>query len=133
MDYIELSSTPNNEDCIGVNENNALTLMRIEARTYIKQLKRVYGINPEGTTFIIHRNEHDFGPYLDIRFYFNDDNLKHTEYAIRLDDGCDYWDDEAITELRASNYCLSEGDATETDNGPTGHGDICLSDADPGL
>jgi hypothetical protein len=133
IDYIELPSTPACEKCIGVNEENALALARIEARTYISQLKRAYGMNPEGTTFKIHRSRHDFGDYLDIRFFFDCDNLKHDEYAMIVEDGCDYWDHEAIKELRALGYKLPEDDIMESDNGPTGHGDICYSDADPGL
>jgi hypothetical protein len=34
---------------------------------------------------------------------------------------------------KKETYEWDEEDIYDTDNGPTGHGDDCLSDADPGL
>jgi hypothetical protein len=125
MDYIELSSIPVKEDGTDANEENACLLMSIEALTYIDQLIRVHGLNPDETEFRIHETAHEFGVYIDVRFYFDGDNLLHNEYAINLEKGSDYWDKAAITELRADDRQWAEEGAWDTDKAGTDHDDVC--------
>lgn len=141
IDYIFLGTTvPVGERCAQLNHtNNFLAMAKMEARTYIKQLKRVYGENPEGTNFAIATCPHDFGDYIDIKFFFDDDDLKHVEYMNSIEEGCEEWDCESNVELKRLGYALDDEEEESleesftTDNGPTGHGDICMSDADSGL
>lgn len=141
IDYIFLGTTaPAAESCAQLNHTkDFMKMARIEARTYIKQLTRVFGEAPEGTKYGIVKCPHDFGYYLDIKFFFDDEDLKHTEFMNKIEEGCEEWDAISQEELKALGYSLrneEQEDFEESwtfDNGPTGHGDICMSDADSGL
>lgn len=106
--YIHLPGTaPNAEPCAQLGEDDYLRNARIEAHAYIKLLRRVYGGNPIGTRFSVTRCQHDFGMYLDIRFYFDDEDQRHVAYMDRLENGCDHWDDMALTELKQTGYTVN--------------------------
>ncbi|MCD9015214.1 hypothetical protein [Parachryseolinea silvisoli] len=140
-DHISLSTTPGMEDCAALSDEDYMDNARLEARTYQRQLIRFYGMNPAGTAFRITRCAHDFGTYLDLEFHYDDENQRHVSYMAALDEGCLYWDDKAIHELKHDGYSLLQivkvkgrRDFEHSNNdGPTGHGDDCYSDADPGL
>ena len=40
---------------------------------------------------------------------------------------------EAVTLTTQRDLCLMQAEDGDYDNGPTGHDDVCHSDADPGL
>lgn len=106
-DYIHLpGTTPNAEACAQVGDADYLRNARIEAHVYIKQLRRVYGGNPIGTRFAVTRCPHDFGTYVDIRFYFDDEDQRHVAYMDRVDNGCDQWDEMARIELQHTGYTV---------------------------
>ena len=148
-DYIHLSgTTPYNESCAQVGSDDYTKNARMEAHAYISQLTRTFGVNPEGTRFALAHNPHDFGMYIDIRFFYDDEDASHLAYMALVESRCANWDDTALGGLKANGYHLEsedeETDEEETsgelweesytnDNGPTGHGDVCMSDADPGL
>ena len=148
-DYIYLSATtPCDESCAQVGVDDYMKNSKMEAHAYIKQLIRTFGVNPEGTKFVLAYCPHDFGTYIDIKFFYDDEDQRHVAYMSQVESGCEKWDDDALNELKANGYHLdneSEGTDEEepsgepweesltTDNGPTGHGDVCMSDADPGL
>jgi hypothetical protein len=149
-DYISLSTTPGMEDCAAMNDDNYMRDSRLEARVYQRQLQREYGTPPPGTEFRVKRCPHDFGTYLDLEFHYDDEDQRHVAYMADVDNGCLHWDDKALRELKQSGYSkhilksrstkrkesegnMEDDEAYSTDNGPTGHGDICYSDADPGL
>lgn len=107
--YIELCrTTPSEEKCAQVGDLNYMINARIEANTYIEQLTRTFGQNPEGTYFRVTDNPHDFGVYLDIRFTFDDDNEQHLEYMQEIETGDEKWDNESIKQLLQANYSLPE-------------------------
>ncbi|MDZ7646003.1 MAG: hypothetical protein U5K54_01835 [Cytophagales bacterium] len=111
LDYIYLSqTTPWGEPCAQVGADDYLKNLRIEVRTYIKQLKRTLGTNPEGSFFKVIRCPHDFGTYLDIRFYYDDEDQSHVTYMMDVETGCDKWDDEARKDLRGRTYMVSDAD-----------------------
>ncbi len=104
-DYIELvTTTPVDEPCAQVGMEDYMNQARLEARTYIAQLQRVYGAPPVGSHFKIIRCPHDFGTYLDIRFYYDDEDQRHVAYMDNIEQGCERWDTDAIRELNKSNY-----------------------------
>jgi len=57
-----------------------MKMARLEAHAYIRQITRVLGTNPEGTTFLLANCPHDFGTYIDIKFFYDDENEKHVDY-----------------------------------------------------
>lgn len=140
-------TTPCHEPCAQLGSFGYMPNARLEALAYIRQLQRAYGANPAGTQFSIIRCSHDYGTYLDVRFEYDDAVQEHVAYQARLDEGCDTWDATARIELTVAGYEFpkvgddgdDEGSGQEdiewytTNNGPTGHGDDCLSDADPCL
>jgi hypothetical protein len=146
-DYISLSTTPGMEDCAPLGDGGYMKNARLEAHAYQRQLQRTYGMNPVGTKFRIKRCPHDFGTYLDLEFHYDDENQRHVAYMAVIDEGCLHWDERAIEELKQRGYShlprgaarkrptsrSSEEDGYTTDNGPTGDGDVCYSDADPCL
>lgn len=107
IDYIELvTTTPVEEACAQVGMDDYMNRARIEARTYISQLQRVYGASPVGSHFKIIRCPHDFGTYLDIRFYFDDEDQRHFAYMDNIELGCLCWDETALLELEKQGYCM---------------------------
>jgi hypothetical protein len=104
-DYIHLpGTTPNAEPCAQVGDLDYMRKARIEAHVYINQLRRVYGGNPIGTRFSVRQCAHDFGIYLDIRFYFDEEDQRHVDYMDRVESGCDHWDEMARIELHQAGY-----------------------------
>ena len=142
--YFEFAcTTPYNEPCAQLGSDDYNSNARLEAKAFIRQLQRAINSNPIGTRFEIIHCPHDRGPYLDIRFDYDDEVQEHVAYLAKLEEGCDTWDETAIQELTAAGYTFpkveddeedfEDEDFETTDNGPTGHGDDCLSDADLGL
>ena len=146
-DYIHLSATtPYDEPCAQVGNDDYMKNSKMEAHAYIRQLTRTFGVNPEGTRFVLAYCPHDFGTYIDIKFFYDDEDQIHLDYMRLVESGCGNWDDIALSELKANGYKLEKEETDEEessgepweesytyDNGPTGHGDVCMSDADPGL
>lgn len=85
---------------------------RLEARTYISQLQRVYGVPPIGSHFKIIRCPHDFSTYLDIRFYYNDEDQRHVAYMDNIEMGCLHWDDVAFLELEKARAFKDDENTT---------------------
>ncbi len=106
-DYIELvTTTPVDESCAQVGMEDYINQARLEARTYISQLQRVYGAPPVGSHFKIIRCPHDFGTYLDIRFYYDDEDQRHVAYMDNIEQGCEQWDESSLSELEKQGYCV---------------------------
>lgn len=70
-DWLELGTTPVNEDCVQVTSKKPyLDEMRAECRKYIELLRTRFPNFP--VQFSIKSSPHDFGEYLDVVVYFND-------------------------------------------------------------
>ena len=96
-DYIYIGATPCDEDCEPVGGN--IMKMKKECRAYINQLRRVYGKEPNGAHMSLRKEEHDFGIYYEvICAYTTQDGMT---YALKLESGCENWDQEARIELLA--------------------------------
>jgi hypothetical protein len=108
-DYIHLSATsPWGEPCAQLGTEDYQKDSRIEARTYIRQLQRVFGGNPDGTRFVLVKCPHDFGSYLDIKFFYDDEDQRHVLYMIDIETGCEKWDEESRKELDEHGYNVNE-------------------------
>lgn len=118
LDYIHLSrTTPCDEPCAQVGSENYMQRARIEARVYMDQLKRSFGNNPNGSFFKVVRCPHDFGTYLDIRLYYDDEQQGHVQYMMDIETGCSKWDEQALRELRERGYeCRASTVQTESVN-----------------
>ncbi len=75
--------------------------MKKECRIYQRQLERTFPDLPPGIAFAIKSFVHDFGIYVEVCIYFDDDDEQQIDYACRVE--CSppkQWDDEALTELK---------------------------------
>ena len=81
-DFVELGSTPCEEDCVQVDpEKDYLGSMREECLQFMDLIRKKLGPEPEGARLGIKRNPHDFGPYLDVVCYYDDEDEAARRYA----------------------------------------------------
>lgn len=105
LEYIQLmQTTPVDEPCAQVGSENYLKQARIEAWTYVNQLTRILGTLPPGSFFRVVKCPHDFGTYIDLRFYYDDEDQQHVQYMMAVERGCGKWDDGARKELEEKDY-----------------------------
>jgi hypothetical protein len=99
-DFVEYGTTPSGEDCAQVGSENFTANARKECIMFIKQIRRTFGVEPEGATLSIKSSNHDLGTYYDVVCYFDDNNEVASDYAYRIDNELpEYWDEEAKKEL----------------------------------
>lgn len=96
METLELGPVPSMEDCEQVGPNYRPERARLECETHIAQLKRMFPDIPEGVRYIITRNPHSFGTYLEVAIRFDFDNEAQRDYAYMVEsDGPENWDTES--------------------------------------
>jgi len=99
-DYIDLGASPYEEQCAQVGRPDYWDQARRECREYIKQLRRRFGAEPDGTTLVVTENPHDFGTYLSVVCRFDSARPQSVEYAFRCErEMPGLWDEEALREL----------------------------------
>lgn len=95
MDYINIGSTPPEEDCLGVGH----ALARAETDIYRRQLAREF---PAGE-FRVRAFPHDFGTYYEVvALYGEEFSTATNEAAFEAECGRGEWDEEALAELEAA-------------------------------
>ena len=106
IDYLNIGPVPCEESCVQVGDECDYNLMQAECQAYKHQLIRVYGEPPIGANVVVKRFSHDFGTYMEVCAKYDEDNDEATDYAFKLESGCDTWDEEAKAELTAKypNY-----------------------------
>lgn len=97
-DYLVIAESPAAEECVGVGEDNYMARSRKECIAFINQLRREHGDEPFGARLQVAQFNHDFGPYLTVACYYN--NQEGLDYAMLCEDGIpEHWDAEALREL----------------------------------
>ncbi len=93
-DYLTLGSTPCGEDCASVGADDYYERMKIEAKAYIAQLKRMFPLWEEkNVRFVNKGHAHDFGTYHEIAVVFDDNDESAVDYAYEIDNGLpEAWD-----------------------------------------
>lgn len=86
MEKYYLGPAPSDEDCVQVGAENYEELARRECRTYIEAIKAVCGEPPEGAVLRIERQQHDYGPYIEVVVQFDPENRAAAEYAAKCDE-----------------------------------------------
>lgn len=93
-DYLNIGASPPNEDCVQVGTENYETLGREECRRYIKLLHKKMGLEPEGARLAIKSFPHDFGNYLEVVCFYDEDKPDSVDYAFRCEsDGPQNWEE----------------------------------------
>ena len=134
-DYIVIGCTPYDEDCTQAGQDADNSIM--ECKALINQIRREHGQEPDGCTFFVLHNFHDFGEYYEAAIYFNtiteptqediesmneawnkwwnaeQDETESQLYALKCEQLPEKWDDQALKELREQNYFISKPKAAK--------------------
>jgi hypothetical protein len=85
-EYLELGTTPSEEDCVQVDPNkDYYSKMVEECRKYIKLLEERFPNIPESCRFGIKRFSHDFGSYCEAVIYYDDSIEESVEFAFNVE------------------------------------------------
>ena len=103
-EYIEIGSTPCDEECAQVGADDYAERSRKECRAYIGQLGRTLAAagkeKPEGLALVVRGQSHDFGTYHEVACRFDDSDEDACELAYWIEaNGPTRWDDIARVEL----------------------------------
>ena len=108
-DYMDIGSVPASEDCAQLGTEDCRSKARAECNRFIELLRRTIGEEPEGASLAIKNNSHDFGSYLSVVCYFDDENEEACRYAYRCEsEAPQEWDDAP-----------APGDVVNPDGSPT--------------
>lgn len=109
-EFLSLASSPCDEQCMQAGSSYDLQIL--ECTTYINQLIRFYGPVPEGNTFFIIENFHEFGTYYEAGIFYvptldEDETESISEvYAMQCEQGPETWDLISIRELEENKHPL---------------------------
>jgi hypothetical protein len=98
IDYVSLGTAPVDEDCDCVGKGYDMQKARADGRRYIQQLLRTFGPCPDGCSYRIVVQHHDFGDYIDVVCQFDDAVEGAMDFAYRVEDEAPQkWDDIKCT------------------------------------
>lgn len=91
-DYLNIGSSPCNEDCAQLGSENYAVRANEECQRYIAAIRATLGAPPEGASLAIKSFEHDFGVYYEVVCWYDDSFPESVEYAYKCEsDGpCDW-------------------------------------------
>jgi hypothetical protein len=105
-EYMEIGATPAGETCVQVGADNYNTLARRECIAFKNQLLRMFGQPPEGASIGIKSFPHEFGSYMEVVVYYDDNCKEAIDYAFNIENNSpEFWDDEAKRELMPIVSC----------------------------
>lgn len=92
IQHLYIGPCPSDEYCaqIGLTEGSR-RLNRIECEAYIEALRKVYGPEPEGAYLNPKTEHHDFGSYLEVVVYYDDNEPEAVQYAFKIEMGLRTW------------------------------------------
>lgn len=105
MEFLEFDLTPSEENCSQVGKDNYYANATKEYETIKNQLIRIFGNPPNGVFFKKSFVPHDFGSYIELRVYYDNNDETSIDYAFKLENEWPAkWDQEAIKELESKGY-----------------------------
>lgn len=100
-DYLDFETTPADEPCAQVGDEDYSKWARLEVEALRAQLLRTFGEPPSGGF------KRDFGSYLGLRFIFDDEDEAAGEYGYNIEgEFPQYWDNQAKEFLKQNSYPL---------------------------
>lgn len=112
MDILEIGCSPASEPCVSVGQEDYPKQARIQCMALRNQLLRSFP-TPAGVTAWLSTkgNAHDFGTYYEVAVHYDDESEAATDYAFLLEASLpEFWDAEAVKELREQGYCIALAD-----------------------
>ena len=96
-DSFSVNSTPYEEKCAQVGEDNYRRKAMVECVAYINQLHRLFPeAKSHGIEFNMKWYSHDFGSYAEVELYFDESD----DYAYHIDKNLpSNWDEKALSEI----------------------------------
>ncbi len=106
-DYLEFETTPFNEPCSQIGDEEYTRDSILECRVLQRQIIRTVGEPPEGSHFYRRSCPHDFGTYHELALSFDDNDESHTEYMQSVERNFPAnWDEQSLRELKEGDYSL---------------------------
>ena len=84
-DYIDIGSSPAEEDCAQVGSPDYYKRARTECARFIELIRKTLGPEPEGAQLSVKSNPHDFATYYSVVCYFEEDDEEARNYAFRCE------------------------------------------------
>ena len=84
MDYLNIGSTPNEEDCAQVGSENYDERARKECRAYMAQIRKHYP-EPENGYLKVKGFPHDFGTYYEVVAYYDESDAEAVKWALDIE------------------------------------------------
>ena len=81
-DYIDIGSSPSDEECAQVESPNYGSRAREECTRFLQLIRQVLGPEPEGAQLSVKSNPHDFATYYSVVCYFEDNDEEASQYAL---------------------------------------------------
>lgn len=99
-DYLTIGSSPAEEECAQVGQDNYSEQSQKECRAFVNQLTRQFGEPPFGARFAIKSFPHDFGSYKEVCVVYSDTVEEAIEFAFKVENESPaQWDEKAREEL----------------------------------
>ena len=86
QNYLVLAPTRIEENCVCVGEEDYLPRTRAECQRFITLLRTKFGPELEGARLAVTSFLHDFGPYLEVICYFEENLPESVAYALHCED-----------------------------------------------
>ena len=80
-DYLDLGPSPAEEVCAQIGDEDYHSKARAECLAFIALIRQTCGEEPEGAHLSIKSFPHDFGSYMEVVCYYNDDFPASADYA----------------------------------------------------
>lgn len=97
---IFVGECPTEEECAQVGADNYRTQSILEITTFIRQIRRQFGVEPPNSALRRTSNLHDFGTYYELEYFYDQEDPHHQEYAHILDANTPtHWDQQSCTDL----------------------------------
>ena len=95
-DFLDIGPSPSGEPCSQVGSDNYHDRARKECDTFLHQLRRQFGLEPGSARLAVKSFPHDFGSYLEVVCYYDDQDEVGVEYAYKLEaETPEFWDDRS--------------------------------------
>jgi len=107
IDYLEFETTPFDEPCCQLGDENYTRDSILECRVLQRQIIRSIGTPPDGSHFYRRSCPHDFGTYHELAYSFDDEDESHIKYMQMVESNFPAkWDDQSLKELKEGDYSL---------------------------